>query len=189
MKWFLFLAALALTAPAAPACAQDTDQASIAEQQQAMKRLSWMHGVWRGPGGGFNRSGPYKVTQTERIGPMLGGTLIVIEGKGYMADGSVGFNAFGIISYDPRTKRYTIHSYALGHAGDFPLTPTDNGYIWEVQAGPDAVIRYTATLKDGTWTEVGDYVAGGQPPRRIFEMNLKRVGNSDWPLAGGIPKD
>ena len=57
-----------------------------------------MFGVWRGPGKGFTRAGPYEVTQTERIGTFLGGTLIVVEGKGYRADGTVAFNAFGVIS-------------------------------------------------------------------------------------------
>jgi len=183
---FAVLAALTL---AAPAVAQDANQTSIAEQKAAMRKLAWMLGTWRGPGGGFNRSGPYKVTQTERIGPMLDGTLIVIEGKGYSPDGSTGFNAFGVISYDPATKAYALHSYALGYAGDFALTPTDTGYVWSIPAGPGATIRYTATLSNGTWNEVGDYVAGSAPPRRIFEMNLKRVGDTDWPNGGGVAKD
>jgi hypothetical protein len=186
IKWIVAAAALSA---AMPAMAQDANKAAIAEQQAAMQKLAWMQGVWRGPGGGMNRSGPYKVTQTERIGPFLDGTLMVIEGKGYNPDGSIGFNAFGVISYDPATKRYTLSSHALGYSGDFALTPTDNGYVWEVPAGPGATIRYTATLAGGLWTETGDYVAGSQPPRRIFEMNLKRVGNSDWPLAGGVAKD
>ena len=101
----------------------------------------------------------------------------------------MGFNAFGIISYDTQTRGYRIHSYALGHAGDFALTPTDTGYVWEVPAGRNALIRYTATLKDGVWTEVGDYTITGQPPRRMFEMNLKRTGDTDWPAAGGMTRE
>lgn len=188
MKWFLTLAAavLALGVPASPAMAQETDHAAIAEQQAAMKKLSFMSGVWRGTGSGVTRAGPYQVTQTERMGPMLDGTLIVIEGKGYSADGSVAFNAFAVVSYDSATKRYMMRSYALGHHGDFELKPTATGYVWEVPAGPGAIIRYTITVKDGTWNEVGDYIAGSQPPRRIFEMNLKRIGDSDWPLAGSV---
>jgi len=188
MRWFLSLAALALLVPSA-ANAQDANGPAIAEQQAAMKRFAWMQGVWRGPGNGVNRSGPYAVTQTERIGSFLNGTVIVMEGKGYNPDGSVGFNAFGILSYDPATKGYKLHSYALGYAGDFVLTPTEKGYVWEIPAGPGAVIRYTATFEAETWTEVGDYVAGSQPPRRVFVMTLKRVGNTDWPEAGGVPRD
>lgn len=190
MKGLLFLAALALSVPAAaPALAQETDQGAIAEQQAAMKKLSWMFGTWRGPASGFTRAGPYQITQTERIGPFLGGTLIVIEGKGYAADGSVPFNAFAVISYDVPTKRYMMRSYALGHQGDFELKVRADGYNWEIPAGPNAVIRYTMTLKDGIWNEVGDYVATGQPPRRIMEMNVRRFGSTDWPLAGGVAKD
>jgi hypothetical protein len=188
MRWFLPFAALALTIPGS-AMAQDANGSAIAEQQAAMKRFAWMQGVWRGPAKGVNRSGPYTVTQTERIGPFLSGTVIVMEGKGYSPDGKVGFNAFGILSYDAAAKGYRLHSYALGHAGDFTLTPTENGYVWEIPAGPGATIRYTATFAAGTWTEVGDYVAGSQPPRRIFEMTLKRVGDTDWPEGGGVPRD
>jgi phage protein U len=49
-------------------------------------------------------------------------------------------------------------------------------------------IRYTATVTNGSWTEVGDYIAPGQPPRRFFTMTLTRVGDSDWPGAGGVTK-
>jgi hypothetical protein len=183
------MAALAAFALAAPAVAQDSNQAAIAAQKEAIKKLSGMFGVWRGPGSGMNRSGPYQVTQTERIGTMLDGTIMVIEGKGYTPDGKVAFNAFGVISYDAATKVYTLRSHALGYSGDFPLTLTDTGYVWSIPAGPGATIRYTATFSGGTWNEVGDYVAGEAPPRRIFEMNLKRVGDTDWPSGGGIAKD
>lgn len=178
--------ALVLALGATPAMAQETDHAAIAQQKEAMKRLAWMFGTWRGPGKGGTREGPYTVTQTERIGPILDGTVVVMEGKGFRPDGSVGFNAFAVVSYDPVRKVYSMRSHALGHSGDFALTPTDNGYVWEIPAGPNAVIRYTATLADGTWTEVGDYVAAGGQPRRVFEMNLKRVGDTDWPAAGGL---
>ncbi len=182
-------AALIAAAPAPIAMAQDANGAAIAEQQAAIGKLSWMLGKWRGPGEGTNRAGHYTVTQTERIGTFLNGTVIVIEGKGYSPDGTVGFNAFGIISYDPATKGYKLHSYALGYAGDFVLTPTAAGYVWEIPAGPGAKIQYTATLANGVWNEVGDYFGPSGPPHRIFEMKLRRVGNTRWPQAGGMPRD
>ena len=158
----------------------------IAAQREAMKAFAALDGVWRGPAWTILPTGKHDITQTERIGPFLDGSIKVIEGRGYNADGSVGFNAFGIISYDPATKVYTLHSHAMGQAGDFVIKPTADGYTWEIPAGP-LTIRYTAVIKDGTLREVGDRVMPGKDPVRFFEMNLKRVGDSDWPAAGAIP--
>ena len=180
------LAALLLTPLAAHAQAADT--AAIAAQQAAMQKLDWMDGVWRGPAVSQGPQGEHRVTQTERIGGFLGGTLKMMEGKGYQADGSIGFNAFGVVSYDAQTQSYCLTSWAQGRAGKFPLTLTATGYVWEIPAGPQT-IRYTATLADGVWTEVGDYIAAGQPPRRFFTMTLRRVGDSAWPSAGGIARE
>lgn len=162
--------------------------ALIAAQREAMKPFAAMDGVWRGPAWTILPSGEkHNITQTERIGPFLDGSIKVIEGRGYNADGSVGFNAFGIISYDPATKVYTLHSHALGQVGDFVIKPTADGYTWEIPAGP-MTIHYSAVIKDGTLREVGDRIIPGKEPIRFFEMNLKRVGDSDWPAAGAIPK-
>ena len=158
----------------------------IAAQREAMRRLSIMDGVWRGPAWTVLPSGEkHNITQTERIGPFLDGSVKVIEGRGYGQDGRVTFNAFGTISYNPATRAYTLHSYAQGNVGDFVLTPTPDGYVWEIPAGP-MTIRYTAVIKDGAWKEVGDRIVPGREPVRFFEMNLKRVGDTDWPAAGAI---
>ena len=45
-------------------------------------------------------------------------------------------------------------------------------------------IRYTATIKGGSWLEVGDRILPGKEPVRFFEMNLKRIGDTTWPAAG-----
>jgi hypothetical protein len=159
----------------------------IAAQREAMAQLAIMDGVWRGPAWTILPSGEkHNITQTERIGPFLDGSIKVIEGRGYGADGKVGFNAFGTISYDPATKAYTLHSHAMGQVGDFALKPTADGYVWEIPAGP-MTIRYTAVIKNGGWLEVGDRITPGKDPVRFFEMNLKRVGDTNWPAAGAIP--
>ena len=158
----------------------------IAAQREAMTPLAFMDGVWRGPAWTILPSGEkHKVTQTERIGPFLDGSVKVTEGRGYNADGTVGFNAFGTISYNPATRVYTLHSYAQGNVGDFALNRTSDGYVWEIPAGP-MTIRYTAVIKEGTWKEVGDRIMPGQDPVRFFEMNLKRIGDTNWPAAGAI---
>jgi len=171
---------------AASAHAQGPDLASMDAQKAAMKPLAMMDGVWRGPAWTMLPTGKHEITHTERIGPFLDGQIKVIEGRGYNADGTVSFNSFGIVSFDPAKKEYTLHSHALGRAGDFKLTPSADGYVWEIPAGP-MTIRYTATIKDGAWKEVGERIAPGQAPVQFFEMNLKRVSDTDWPAAGAVP--
>ena len=159
----------------------------LAAQREAMKAFAAMDGVWRGPAWTILPSGEKStVTQTERIGPFLQGTVKVLEGRGYRDDGSVGFNALGVISFDPAKKAYNLRSYALGRSGDFSIQPTADGYVWEIPQG-QALIRYTATIKGDTLREVGDRIVPGRETLRFFEMNLKRVGDSDWPEARPVP--
>ncbi|MEO5590151.1 MAG: DUF1579 domain-containing protein [Gemmatimonadaceae bacterium] len=179
-----FVSAATLAAQARP------DPATLmAAQKEALGALKVMDGVWRGPAWTILAGGQkHSVTQTERIGPFLDGSVKVIEGRGYdVTTGDVTFNAFGIVSFDPSTKAYTIHSHAQGQVGDFRMTPTPDGYVWEIPAGP-MTIRYTAVIKNGHWLEVGDRIAAGQAPVRFFEMNLTRVSDTDWPGAGAIPR-
>jgi hypothetical protein len=186
-----FLAACASAPAAAPTPTEQPPQAPALPAVkpteslvEPMHKLDFMRGIWAGPATGVERDGKaYKVTQVERIGPMLGGDIIVIEGRGYRDDNTTGFNAFAIASYDPQTQKYELRSYAQGYAGTFEMKLTATGYVWEIPSGPHAVTRFTATITPATWREVGEFVAEGAAPAQIFEMNLKRVGDTDWPLG------
>ena len=158
----------------------------LAAQREAMAALKSMNGVWRGSAWTLLPSGEkHSVVQTERIGPFLDGTVKVIEGRGHEADGRPGFNAFGIVSYNPATRTYSMRSYAQGLAGDFEFFPTADGYRWEIPAGP-ATIRFTATIKGGTLHEIGERLVPDREPVQFFEMTLKRIGGTDWPAAGAV---
>lgn len=188
MKSIQLSAAIVLYACIAAAAAQSfTDSAAlIVAQREAMAKLQAMNGVWRGTATVVSPSGDKRtITQTERIGPFLDGTVKVIEGRGYDSEGRVTFNAFGIVSYNPATRAYTMRSYAQGYVGDFAFTPTDAGYAWEIPAGP-ATIRYKASIKGGVLNEIGERIVAGGEPVRIFEMTLERVGDTDWPSAGAV---
>jgi hypothetical protein len=184
----LFILSLIATAASLTVSAQRPDPAAlISAERDAMKALATMDGVWRGPAWTILPSGQkHNITQTERIGLFLDGSIRVIEGRGYNEDGTVSFNAFGVIFYDPATKTYKLHSHAQGQTGDFVFKPTADGYEWDIPAGP-MTIHYSAVIKDGTLREVGDRIMPGKEPVRFFEMNLKRVGDTDWPGAGAIP--
>jgi len=160
--------------------------ALIETQRVAMGPLAFMDGLWRGPAWTILPSGEkHTLTQTERVGPFLDGSVKVIEGRGYEPDGRLSFNAFATISFSSSTRSYTMHSYAQGNVGDFVLTPRADGFVWEIPAG-QMTIRYTAVIKDGTWREVGDRIVPGKDPVRFFEANLKRVGDTNWPAAGAV---
>lgn len=190
----LLLSALVATAAFAGAVVPSQVRAQMppdaakrnAAQVEAMKKLANMDGVWRGQAWTITPTGRHEVTQTERIGPLLGGAVKIIEGRGYNPDGATGFNAFAVVSYEPDTGAYTLRSYAMGRAGDFKFTPTVDGYDWEIPAGP-ATMRYSATIKDGVLHEVGHRIVPGQPPVQFFEMTVKRLGDSAWPAAGAVP--
>lgn len=158
----------------------------IAQQRDAMASLAFLDGVWRGPAWIVLPSGEkLTLTQTERIGPFLDGSVKVIDGRSYTPDGKLVFNAFAILSYDSAQHSYSMRSYAQGHVGDFKFTPSANGYTWEIPAGP-MTIRYSADVKGGVLHEVGSRILPGKVPVQFFEMNLRRLGDTDWPNAGAI---
>ena len=179
--------ALGCAGLSSPAIGQVPGAARIAAQREAMAPLARLDGVWRGKAWTMLPTGRHDVTHTERIGPFLDGSVKVLEGRAYNADGSAGFNAFGIISFDPTTRGYTLHSYALGYSGDFPLELKADGYVWQAPAGPGATIRYTATITKDRWREVGERIVGDARPMQIFEMNLTRIGDTKWPTETPVP--
>lgn len=156
-------------------------------ERAAMQPFKSMAGVWRGTAHMTLPSGQkHTIVQTERVGPFLDGAVMVMEGRGYESDGRVGFNALGIISYQPSSKSYTMRAYAQGHAGDFTLKPTGDGFTWDIKAGP-VTMTYTATIKGGVWHEVGVRKLPNGKTVPFFEMTLKHVGDTDWPAAGAVP--
>lgn len=156
-------------------------------ERGALAPLAKMEGVWRGTASMTLPSGKrHVITQTERAGPFLGKTVMVMGGRGYEPDGRVSFNALGIVSYDPMTKGYSMQAYAQGYAGNFKLKLTPDGFSWSIPEGP-TTMRYTATIKNGTWHEVGERVMPGGKSMQTFEMTLKRTGPTDWPAAGAVP--
>ncbi len=184
LKTMITAAAVTLVFSGAAVAQEATKPAANAE---AMAKMAAMKGVWKGEASGVGFGGvPFKVTQTERIGPMLGGDVLVIEGRGYKDDGSIAFNAFGVLSFNAQTSKYEFRAYNGGFSGTYDWTPTDTGAIWSIPAGPNANIVSTITLTDGKWHEVQAYVVTGQEPKTVVDMTLTRVGDTDWPLAGAV---
>lgn len=181
----LFLGALQLTLGVS-AQERPDPLALMAAQRAAMASFASIDGTWRGTATMARPNGDkHTIVQTERVGPMLDGTVKVIEGRGYEANGTTSFNALAILSYDVATRTYRMRSHAMGMTGDFVVQRTADGFAWEIPAGP-TTIRYNAIVKDGLWIETGDRVAPGRDPVRFIELRLERIGDSTWPAAGAI---
>ena len=84
---------------ATAAAAQAPTPPDPAAQKAALAGLAAFDGTWRGTATVYQRGEPpLQLTHTERVGPMLGGTLKVIEGKSFTPEGKeAGFNALAVI--------------------------------------------------------------------------------------------
>jgi hypothetical protein len=176
--------------PAKPAAARPGPPdagALMASEREAMGKLAMLDGAWRGTAWSITPRGKVEVVHTERVGLMLAGTVRMIEGRSYLPNGTIPFVALGIISFNPGNGTYRMRSYAQGMAGDFAMTVLPDGYVWDVPAGPGAIIRYRATIANGAWKEVGLRVVGAETPVQVFEMNLKRIGETRWPVGEPVP--
>jgi hypothetical protein len=183
-----FLLSFAQTCALAQTPAPDlTPTQMISAQQAAMAKLSGLDGMWRGTGSMIDRPGetPRHMTQSLRVGPFLDGTVKVIEVRGYLADGSLGFHAFNTISFDAQKGEYVITARAGGRSGNFSFRPTADGYVWII-GSTNRGLQYTGTLKDGNWTEVGEGIAPEHVVVHMSDWNVRKIGNTDWPEAGAV---
>ena len=183
-----FLATCIALSAAAAASAQPPAEPDPQALREKMSALSRMDGVWRGSAWTLGRDGRTELTQTERVGPMLDGVVRVVEGRGYDESGKTVFNAFGVISYDAAGERYVLRSHTGGRQGEFELTVDDEGYSWEIPAGPGTV-RYRADIDETSWVETGTIEMPGREPTQIFEMKLTRVGDTTWPAGDPVPAE
>ena len=180
----ILLAASAVLA--SPATAQRPGEEALrAEQRAAMEAFAWTDGVWRGTAWSQTPQGEITLTQTERIGTMSDGTVRIIEGRGYGEDGELLFNAVAMIGFDPVADEYVMTTSAGGRTGRPWFKATETGFEWGFETGP-AKIRYVAVHDDGSWSQEGFVTMGDAEPRKFLTMDLKCIGDTDWPGEGSI---
>ena len=150
-----------------------------------MGRVAWMDGTWSGTVTSATPAGKMTLLQTERVGTMAGGTVRLVEGRGYAENGSLEFNAVGMITYDALADEYVMTTTARGMISQPWFRPTRRGFDWGFEAGPTK-IRYVARYSEGVWTEDGFMAVEGQPERKFLTMRLERLGDTDWPEAGAV---
>lgn len=167
---------------AVPAAAQPPGAAN----REALKKLDFLAGKWKGDATvTLGPMGKQAVSQTEDVQYRLGGTVLLIEGKGTgklpgKDKEGVVFNALAVVSHDAQSGKYSIKAYrAEGQSVEATLTLSDSGkgFVWgfkEPTRGTE--VRYTMTLTDkDQWHEVGEYTLDGKAWTKFIEMTLTRV--------------
>lgn len=178
--------AVALAAGPLSAQAGEPDPAPlVARQRAALAEFAWMDGVWRGTVTSASPEGTITLVQTERVGTIAGGTMRLIEGRGYDAADTRQFNAAAAITYDVASGQFVMSSTARGMTARPWFRTTPEGFEWGLQSGPVS-ISYVARHKDGEWIEEGFMALPEQPKRQFMTMRLRRVGDTDWPEAGAV---
>lgn len=176
------IVALVAVAPAFAAqeskAGQNPMAARTALHQDAMKKLDFLVGTWKGKA--WYWMGPdqkHEVDQTETVEFRQQGVLMHVEGLGLDAKtGAIVHDALAVISFDDVNRKYTFTSWAgAGRSGVSEAVIGENKLVWGMKHGP-ASVRYTIVLNDrGEWYEIGERSMDGATWTRFFEMTLKKM--------------
>jgi hypothetical protein len=144
-------------------------------QREAMRKLNFLVGRWRGPVTVVRGPGePLHLTQTEDVESKLDGLVLLIEGKSTGADGSVPFQALATIAFDEATHTYRFRAYNEGHYLDTELTVLPDGFSWGFAAGPARIVNTMRLTGKGQWQESTEVTVGDNTPRKSVDMLLDR---------------
>jgi hypothetical protein len=151
-------------------------------QQDAMKKLEFLIGQWKGEGW-MQIAGQRRAFKgIEVVQRKLDGLLLVIEG---LHSGQVGekgeevivHSAFALVSYDDKPKRYRFQAFtSRGTYEDAEAQLSDGQLVWGMKVPQFGEVRYTIKLDDkGRWSEIGEVCRDGKTWQQFFEMTLRRV--------------
>jgi hypothetical protein len=151
------------------------------EVDETLAPFAFMVGQWAGPAWLMTPDGERQpLHQTERVQPMLGGTILLIEGTGREGgpEGAIVFQAVGILSYDADADQYYLDAFRDGRHVRAEMTSVAHGAEWGFDVG-GRQIRNVMRLEDGRWYETSDVVLENGSSFRVVEFTLERV--SDEP--------
>jgi hypothetical protein len=155
--------------------AQDLRSKATDTQREAMRKLDFLVGRWRGPVTVARGPGePLHLTQTEDVESRLDGLVLLVDGKSMGANGDAPFQALATIAFDEATHTYRIRAYNEGHYLDTELTVLSDGFSWGFAAGPAHIVNTMHLTGKGQWQETTEVAVGGDPPRKSVDMLLDR---------------
>jgi hypothetical protein len=156
---------------------------TVAAQRDAMKKLDFLVGQWKGEGWMEFVAGQRRTFQgTEVVQSKVDGLLLAIEGLhrgrlGNKGEEVVVHNAFALVSYDDKAKRYRFQAFTnRGSYEDTEAKVSDGQLVWGMKVPQFGDVRYTIKLDDkGRWFEIGEVSRDGKTWQQFFEMTFQRV--------------
>lgn len=165
-------AALFLTAPAL-AAAQPVPPSPSPARLEAMKKVEFLLGSWKGEG--WMQMGPQKHTfaSSETVSREVDGLALVVKGL-HTSEGRVVHNALGVLAAND-DGTYAMHTWlANGRAGVYQGEWKDGAFVWGMET-PMGKMRYTIRLDEkGRWHETGEMSRDGTAWTLFFEMTLSK---------------
>ena len=178
LHWFavLVLAGVVASSPGQPPTAP-------AAQRDAMKKLDFLLGQWKGEGWMEFAPGQRRTFKgTEVVQSKLDELLLVVEGvhRGKAGDKGpevVVHSAFAVVSYDDKAKRYRFQAFTgRGNFEDVEAKVSERQLVWGMNVPQFGDVRYTIKLDDkGRWFEIGEVSRDGKTWQQFFEQTLQRV--------------
>ena len=171
---FRAIALLALMAVAPAALAQQRPGPSPA-QLEAMKKLDFLIGKWKGSGWAMadpNQRREY--TQTEDVQKKAGGSIVLIEGHGTMGDTAI-HDALAVVDYDEKSGKYRFRAWqASGPPVDTEVKVGDRTFEWGFES-PRGSVRFRMSQPEpDQWLETGEFLREGAWVK-FMEMKLQRA--------------
>jgi len=171
------LAALVASGNAAMAQAEGSAPAGIARPADA---LEFLLGEWEGTGWAMGPGGQRSEFRVqEQITAQADGHGVSLQGMGWSdinGEERVVHNAFGLLwaGYD---GQYHMRSVVMqGHTAEAVAEIGNNTLRWAMSAGPMGEYRYTSTVENDVWHEVGERRMPGETDWTVFlEMTLERT--------------
>lgn len=150
-----------------------------AQAREQVSKFAFMIGEWEGDSWYYTQQGQREEsTVYEDIQFELGQTIVKMRGIGRSLDSEARLvhDALGVLYYDGFQQKFRMDSW-IGrgmHTSANVEYKGEGNFVWWFEAGPAMTMRYTVTIKEDTWNEIGEMSQDGSNWRQFFEMNLTR---------------
>ena len=150
-------------------------------QLEAMKKLDWLAGTWKGSGSIEYAPGQKQIFNgTETVESKLGGVVLLVQGEHTSKvpgrqEEVPAHRALGVLYYAASASHYVFQTHlASGDHSTAEATLQEGGLDWGT-SNPRGQVRFHIRHTDkDQWHETGEMSRDGQTWTPFFEMTLER---------------